>query len=429
MLSWSRKHMTWVIVLTVLVTAIVVVIGLNFSTSEKHIERRINHHYATGDEQYEREMAVMLGPGILPGNKVQAFNNGREIFPAMLEAIRAARTSITFETYIYWSGEIGREFSDALSERARAGLPVHVTIDWVGSLKMDQTLLQSMEDAGVEVQRYRPLHWYSLTRMNNRTHRKLLVVDGRVGFTGGVGIADQWEGKAEDPDHWRDMHFRIDGPAVAQIQAAFNDNWIKTTGVVLSGPTYFPPLEHAGDMDAHMIIASPAGGSESMHLMYLMSVAAAQESIDLAAAYFVPDELIIEALLAARERGVRIRVLLPGPHIDSATVRISSRSTWGALLRNGIEIHEYQPTMMHTKLLVVDRQMTSVGSTNFDIRSFRLNDEASLNIYDHAFAEAMTAVFEHDLKSATRYTHEMWLNRPWREKMAERFTLPFKSQL
>ncbi|QOW23078.1 phospholipase D-like domain-containing protein [Novilysobacter avium] len=421
--------MTWVIVLTVLVTAVVVVIGLNFTTSEKHIERRIDHHYAISDEQYEREMAVMLGPGILTGNKVEALNNGRQIFPAMLEAIRSARASITFETYIYWSGEIGREFSDALSERARAGLPVHVTIDWVGSLKMDEALLKSMEDAGVEVQRYRPLHWYSLTRMNNRTHRKLLVIDGRVGFTGGVGIADQWEGKAEDPDHWRDMHFRIEGPAVAQVQAAFNDNWIKTTGVVLSGPTYFPLLEPVGDMDAHMIIASPAGGSESMHLMYLMSIAAAQQSIDLAAAYFVPDELIIAALLAARERGVRIRVLLPGPHIDSASVRVSSRSTWGALLRNGVEIHEYQPTMMHTKLLVVDGEMTSVGSTNFDIRSFRLNDEASLNIYDADFAQAMTAVFEHDLQSAKRYTHEMWVNRPWREKMAERFTLPFKSQL
>lgn len=421
--------MTWVIVLTVLVTAVVVVIGLNFATSDKRIERRINHHYSIGDEQFEREMAVMLGPGILPGNHVQAFNNGHEIFPAMLEAIHSARTSITFETYIYWSGEIGRAFSDALSERSRAGVPVHVTIDWVGSLKMDEALLKSMEDAGVEVQRYRPLHWYSLTRMNNRTHRKLLVVDGRIGFTGGVGIADLWEGTAQDPDHWRDMHFRIDGPAVAQVQAAFNDNWIKTTGVVLSGPTYFPRLEPVGDMHAHMIIASPAGGSESMHLMYLMSIAAAQQTIDLAAAYFVPDELIVEALLTARRRGVRIRVLVPGPHIDAATVRLSSRSTWGALLRNGIEIHEYQPTMMHTKLLVVDGTMSSVGSTNFDIRSFRLNDEASLNIYDAAFAEAMTEVFEHDLKSAKRYTHEMWVNRPWREKMAERITFPFKSQL
>ena len=421
--------MIWVIVLTVLVTAIVVVLGLNFTTSEKQIERRIEHHYTVADPQFQREMAVLLGPGIVSGNQVVALNNGREIFPAMLEAIRSARTSVTFETYIYWSGEIGKEFSEALSQRARAGVPVHVTIDWLGSIKMDQTLLDAMQDAGVQVQRYRPLHWYSLSRMNNRTHRKLLVVDGRIGFTGGVGIADQWEGKAEDPDHWRDMHFRIEGPAVAQIQAAFNDNWIKTTGEVLSGPTYFPPLEPAGDMPAHMFIASPAGGSESMHLMYLMSIAAAGTSIDLAASYFVPDPLIVSALLGARARGVRVRVLLPGPHIDSATVRISSRSTWGALLRNEVEIHEYQPTMMHTKMLIVDGVMTSVGSTNFDIRSFRLNDEASLNIYDPAFAAAMTSVFERDLESSKRYTYEEWRSRPWREKMAEHLARPFKSQL
>ena len=421
--------MTWIIVVTVIITALVVLIALNFATSEKHIERRVEHHASLADPQFQREMAVLLGPGILPGNQVQAFNNGREIFPAMLEAIRAARTSITFETYIYWSGEIGEKFSDALSERARAGIPVHVTIDWVGSIKMDEALLNSMQDAGVQVQRYRPLHWYNLSRMNNRTHRKLLVVDGRVGFTGGVGIADQWEGKAQDPDHWRDMHFRMEGPAVAQVQAAFMDNWIKTTGEVLNGPTYFPALEQVGDMPAHMFIASPAGGSESMHLMYLMAIASAEKSIDLAASYFVPDPLIISALLAARERGVRIRVLLPGPHIDSATVRISSRATWGGLLRNDVEIHEYQPTMMHTKMLIVDGLMTSVGSTNFDIRSFRLNDEASLNIYDETFAGAMTAVFENDLKSATRYTYEAWRKRPWHKKMAEWLARPFKSQL
>lgn len=421
--------MTWVIVITVLVTTIVVVIGMNFATSEKHIERRIEHNYTIDDPQFQREMSVLLGPGILPGNQIEAFNNGHEIFPAMLTAIRAAQTSITFETYIYWSGEIGDEFSDALSERARAGVPVRVTIDWLGSVKMEDSLLKSMKDAGVQVQRYRPLRWYSMSRMNNRTHRKLLVVDGRIGFTGGVGIADQWEGSAQDAEHWRDMHFRIEGPAVAQVQAAFNDNWIKTTGEVLSGPTYFPSLEPAGDMPAHMFVASPSGGSESMHLMYLMSIAAAGKSIDLAAAYFVPDPLIIGALLGARERGVRIRVLLPGPEIDSEAVRLSSRATWGSLLRNDVEIHEYQPTMMHTKMLIVDSVMTSVGSTNFDIRSFRLNDEASLNIYDPGFADAMTAVFEHDLESSTRYTYDAWQKRPLRQKLGEVLARPFKSQL
>lgn len=426
---WSRRRMSWIIVLTIVATAVAVVLAINFVTPEKKLERRIEHRYATADEQFVREMGVMLGPSVIDGNDVVAFNNGKEIFPAMLEAIRSARVSVTFETYVYWSGEIGELFAKALAERAEAGVPVHVTIDWVGSVKMDPALLDLMEDAGVEVERYRPLHWYNLGRMNNRTHRKLLVVDGRVGFTGGVGIADEWKGNAEDPDHWRDIHFRIEGPVVAQFQAAFNDNWIKTTGKVLNGPDYFPPLEPAGDMKAHLFIASPAGGSESMHLMYLMAIAAAEHTIDLAASYFVPDELVMGALLQARERGVRIRVVLPGPYIDSSLVRVTSKADWGPLLRAGVEIHEYQPTMFHNKLLIIDDELVSLGSTNFDIRSFRLNDEASLNVYDRDFALQMTEVFEQDLGRSKPYTYEQWLSRPWRERIAERVLLPIKSQL
>ena len=302
-------------------------------------------------------------------------------------------------------------------------------LDWAGSIKMEGALLEEMQSAGVEVHQYRPLRWYNLGRLNNRTHRKLLVVDGKIGFTGGVGIADQWEGDAQDVDHWRDMHFRIEGPAVSQIQAAFNDNWIKTTGVVLNGEDYFPALPHAGDMDAHMFIASPAGGSESMHLMYLMAIAAAEHSIDLQAAYFVPDELMLNALKAARHRKVRVRIILPGEHTDSDSVRLASKAQWGELLLAGVEIYEYQPTMMHNKLLIVDKVMTSVGSTNFDERSFRLNDEASLNIYDPAFAAHMTEVFETDLKPTVRYTYQSWQARPLKEKLFEKFVLPIKSQL
>ncbi len=428
-LNWSRKRVIWTIVLTVLATLLVVVIAANFATPEKKLERKIEHRYAIADPQFRREMSVMLGPSIVPGNHVTALNNGEEIFPAMLHAIRQAQHTITFETYIYWSGEVGQQFADALSERARAGVQVHVVIDWVGALKMDNAMLEQIQQAGAQVQQYRPLRWYNISRLNNRTHRKLLVVDGRIGFTGGVGIADQWGGHAQDPDHWRDLHFRIEGPVVAQMQAAFNDNWIKTSGVVLNGQAYFPPEQRAGAMDAHLFIASPAGGSESMHLMYLMAIAAAEHSIDLQAAYFVPDDLIVKALIAARHRGVRVRVVLPGKHIDSETVRLASKAHWGELLLADIEIYEYQPTMMHNKLLIVDRELVSVGSTNFDVRSFRLNDEASLNVYDATFAQHMTTIFEADLEPTVRYTHAMWKNRPWREKFAERFILPLKSQL
>jgi cardiolipin synthase A/B len=419
----------WTIAVTVAITALCVVLAMNFATPEKKLEKPVSHRYAISDPEFRREMSVMLGPTILPGNRVTSLQNGDQIFPAMLEAIGAARTSITFETYIYWSGEIGKRFTTALSERARAGVPVHVVIDWAGSIKMDDELLDEMRGAGVRIHRYRPLHWYTLSRINNRTHRKLLVVDGRIGFTGGVGIADLWSGHAQDPDHWRDSHFRIEGPAVAQMQAAFNDNWIKTTGEVLNGPAYFPELQPVGDVDAHLFIASPSGGSESMHLMYLMAIAASERSIDLAASYFVPDELIVQALLVARKRGVRIRILLPGPHIDSDAVRLASRAGWEDLLLAGIEMSEYQPTMLHTKMLIVDRKLVSVGSTNFDIRSFRLNDEASLNLYDPAFAEEMAAVFENDLRHSTLYTHQRWQQRPLKEKLMEKFVLPLKSQL
>lgn len=421
--------MFWTIAITALVTVLAVVLAMNFATPEKKLDRKIEHHYAISDPQYRRDMSVMLGPAIVGGNRVLDLQNGDEIFPAMLGAIRAAQKTITFETYIYWSGDIGKELAEALAERAKAGVKVSVLLDWVGSLKMEAELIDLMKDAGAQVERYRPLHWYNLGRMNNRTHRKLLVVDGRIAFTGGVGVAEQWTGNAQDPDHWRDMHFQLEGPAVAQFQAAFNDNWIKATGEVLNGEGYFPPLQRVGDMDAHLFIASPAGGSESMHLMYLMGIAAAEQSIDLQASYFVPDELIHKALIAARQRGVKVRVLVPGEHIDSDTVRLASKAEWGPLLQAGVEIHEYLPTMMHNKLLIIDREMVSVGSTNFDVRSFRLNDEASLNLYDRPFAEKMTRVFEDDLKHTKRYTYEIWEKRPLKEKLIERFVLPIKSQL
>jgi len=421
--------MFWVIGVTVLATSLILVLLQNFKTPEKVLERKAEHRYAVSDPQFRREMSVLLGPAIVRGNRVTALQNGDEIFPAMLQAIRSAQTSITFETFIYWSGEIGEEFSQALSERARSGVPVSVLIDWVGSTKMEQSLLDSMQAAGVQLHRYRPLHWYNFGRMNNRTHRKLLVVDGRIGFTGGVGIADQWIGDGGDPEHWRDTHFRIEGPVVAQLQAAFNDNWIKTTGRVLNGLSYFPALQEEGEMDAHVFIASPSGGSESMHLMYLLAIAAAGATIDLSASYFVPDKLLIEALIAARGRDVRVRILLPGPHIDSLTVKIASKADWGALLQAGAEIYVYQPTMLHTKLLVIDAEFVSVGSTNFDMRSIRLNDEASLNIYSSDFATQMTAVFEADLLEAKSYSLARWKSRPWREKFSEKILLPIRSQL
>jgi len=425
----AMAHLIWMIAAAVVTTLIAVVVLINFHTPEKKVQHQVHHLYGVLDPQFEREMGTLLGPAILPGNQVTALQNGDQIFPAMLKAIRAAQYTINFETYIYWSGRTGEEFAEALIERVRADVKIHLMLDWLGSQKMAPQLVERMQDAGVEIERYHALHWYSLGKLNNRTHRKVLIVDGRIGFTGGVGIADQWTGHAEDPDHWRDMHFRIEGPVVAQFQAAFLDNWIKTTGRVLNGDTYFPTLTSVAEIKMHMFMSSPAGGSESMRLMYLMAITAAQRSIDIEAAYFIPDALMSRELIRARERGVRIRLLLPDKHIDSETVRIASKRAWGSLLEQGVEIHMYEPTMLHCKMLIFDQYMVSVGSTNFDMRSFELNDEASLNIYDSAFAQRMTEVFEADLKASTSYDFSRWKNRPLSEKMAEVVLIPIKSQL
>ncbi|MEO5671115.1 MAG: phospholipase D-like domain-containing protein [Ramlibacter sp.] len=407
------------ILITIAVTLLVGLIYINFAGSERKVESEIEHKYSVDDPQFLRSMGLLIGPSILDGNKATELINGDAIFPSMLGAIRSARKTVLFETYVYWSGDIGNEFADALSERARAGVKVHVLLDWVGSAKIDNDVMKKMKDAGVEVEQYHPLRWYNLGRINNRTHRKLLIVDGAIGFTGGVGIAPLWTGKAQDPEHWRDSHFRVEGPVVAQMQSVMLDNWAKTTGKVLHGVQYFPPLKPAGTESAQMFASSPSGGSESMLMMYLLAITAATRSIDLSSAYFVPDDITRKALVAAVKRGVKLRIITPGENMDAETVRRASRGLWGELLEAGAEMYEYQPTMYHCKVMIVDGLMTSVGSTNFDVRSFRLNDEANLNIYDAAFAARQTKIFEEDLKQARRITFEAWKARPLRDKIHE----------
>ncbi|WP_347557428.1 phospholipase D-like domain-containing protein [Robbsia sp. KACC 23696] len=422
--------MIWMLIAaTAILTAMAVMVAVNFKVPEKAVRHAIGHCHAIEDPQFELEMDAMLGPDMLQGNSITALHNGDEIFPAMLAAIRAAKQSITFETYIYWSGSIGREFADALKERQLAGVAVHVMLDWAGSFKMDQSLLSELRDAGVEVEKYHPLKWYTVSRLNNRTHRKLLVVDGTIGFTGGVGIADQWRGHAQDPEHWRDMHFRIEGPVVAQLQAGFMDNWIKTTGRVLHSAKYYPALAAAGSRKMHMFVSSPSGGNASMQLMYLLAVAAATKTIDLQAAYFIPDRLMNDALVEATRRGVKIRLLVPDRYTDSMLIRVASKRQWGSLLAAGVEIYEYEKTMMHNKMLILDGLMVSVGSTNFDMRSFNLNDEASLNVYSPEFGAAMTRVMESDLRGATACTMEKWRARPMLQKIGEWLIRPIESQM
>lgn len=417
------------VLLTALATGALVLLALNFTAGEKKVQQQLPRLYSTAHPQFERALGSLLGPGIVGGNAVTELINGDQIFPPMLAAIKAAQKSVTFETYIYWSGDIGKQFADALSERARAGVPVHVLLDWVGSAKMEESYLAEMKEAGVQIEKFHKPHWYNLARLNNRTHRKLLVVDGQVGFTGGVGIAPAWTGNAQDPDHWRDSHYLVRGPAVAQMQATFLDNWLKVTGKVLHGEAYFPAIAPAGGQKAQMFSSSPSSGSESMQLMYHLAITAAERSIDLSVAYFVPDDLTRKLLMDALARGVRVRLVTPGEHTDTETVKAASRATWGELLQAGAEIYEYGPTMYHCKVMIVDQLLVSVGSTNFDNRSFRLNDEANLNVYDATFAQRQTQVFEDDIRRSRRVTYEAWLERPWSEKLHEKMTGLLRSQL
>jgi cardiolipin synthase len=429
---WLWNAMTskvGLVVLTALATMAVVLLVQNWTGAEKKIEQQLPRLYESDDAEFRRSLSSLLGPQIVEGNKVETLLNGDQIFPSMLAAIRSAQSTITFETYIYWSGSIGREFVDALSERARAGVRVHMLLDWFGSLKMEQALIDEMKQAGIEVERFHEPHWTNWDKLNNRTHRKLLIVDGRIGYTGGVGIADQWRGQARNPEEWRDTHFRVEGPVVAQMQSVFLDNWMRATGALLHGDAYFPTLKPAGDLAAQMFSSSPSGGSESMQLMYLLAITAARSSIDLANSYFVPDEMTIGILVEAARRGVKVRVIVPSGHIDSEIVRKASRGSWGPMLQAGIEIAEFQPTMFHVKGLVVDGVFSSVGSTNFDNRSFRLNDEANLNVLNRGFGAAQQRVFDQDWALARRITLAEWQARPWSERLMERLATLLHSQL
>ena len=422
-------HLLLAILLSSLTTIVVSLVLRNLASGESKIEHRVAPLFGVADGQFTRSIGHLLGPPIVAGNRVTALHNGDEIFPAMLEAIRGAARSITFETYIYWEGEIAREFSAALAERAQAGVKAHVLLDWLGSKKVNEDLIEEMRHAGVDVERYHPLRWYNLDRVNNRTHRKLLVVDGRLGFTGGVGIADEWNGKGDSPQHWRDTHYQIEGPVVADVQAAFMDNWLKTRSEVLHGEAYFPALEEVGTVAAQMFKSSPRQGSESVRLMFLLAIASAEKCIQIGNPYFVPDDLAIATLVAARQRGVEVELVLMGRVTDSELTRKASRSRWGPLLEAGISIYEFQPTLYHNKLMVVDDCLVSVGSTNIDNRSFRLNDEANLNVLDSAFAQEQVRQFKKDKAHSRPITLEAWRKRPRTERLLEHAAGLLRSQL
>ena len=373
-----------------------------------------------GDAGFLRAAEALTGAPISWGDEVELLINGDEIFPAYLETIAGAERTLCLTTYVYWRGDIAHDVGRALCERAGAGVDVNVIIDAVGGIKIERDLLERMEDSGVRVVRFRPPRAYAVRRLTHRTHRKLLIADGRVGMTGGVGIAEEWTGDAQDPDHWRDTHVRVHGPVVRGLFGAFAENWLEATGEVLAGEGYLPEIERTDGGGPMMLVRSGAGvGDSNVEALYYLAIAAARETLDITAAYFVPRPAFIEALCDAAERGVRVRVLVPGPHIDKPLVRVAGRAGYDELVDCGVQIHEYQPTMLHAKTMTVDGRWSSVGSVNFDNRSFQLHDEATLCVSSEAFAARLTERFERDLERADRIEPARWHSRGALQRASE----------
>jgi cardiolipin synthase len=372
-------------------------------------------------------MSNLLGAPLVDGNAVTELLNGDEIFGSMLEAIRSAKTTITIEKYIWSSGVVSTQFVAALSDRARAGVKVHILVDAVGSAKFGTDEVDALAEAGAQFANYNPPLSFKMLRANHRTHRKLMVVDGRIGFIGGVCISDDWAGDAE-PGRWRDTHLRVEGPVVNQMQAVFAENWLQTTSEVLHGEDYFPVVQSAGSIMAQCFKSGPGEGTDTAQLLYLLSIAAAERNIRLAHSYFVPNDLTVNALLDARRRGVEIEVIVP-ENIDHFAVEKAARSRWGQLLKAGVQFYEYEPTLYHCKIMIVDDIWSTVGSVNFDERSFRINDEANLNVFDRGFAAKLIETFEADLSQSRLLTHEDFKERNWFQKATDHFMGLFQSQL
>ena len=380
--------------------------------------------------QFLRASEALTGAPVSTGNDAELLINGERIFPALLETIAGAERTLNLETYVYWRGDIAAEVAEALCERAAAGVECRVLLDALGSAKMKRGLLRRMEAAGVAVRRFRPPKPYAVKRLTNRTHRRVLVADGRLGMTGGVGIAAEWTGNADDPDHWRDTHVRVRGPVVRGLQGAFAEHWLEATGEVLGGEDHLPEIEPVEGGGAMQLVRSAAGvGDTNAEALYYLAISSARRSIDLTAAYFAPRPAFTAALAEAAERGVDVRILVPGSHTDKEFVRTAGRAAYSTLIEAGARLFEYGPTMLHAKTLVVDGLWSSVGSINFDNRSFQLHDEATLGIWSEEFAGLLIESVEADLGRSERIDPAAWRRRGPGQRLREAATTLVRREL
>lgn len=380
-------------------------------------------------ERWRRVIEGGLGIPASTGNRIDVLRNGDMIFPAMLEAIRAAERTVDMLTYVYWTGGIAEELAEALCERARAGVRVRVLLDAIGAARINRELIDQMNDAGCHCEWFRPPTTWKVWENDHRTHRKILVCDGSVGFTGGVGIAEEWEGDARTPDEWRDTHVRVTGPAIDGLRAAFLSNWRETGQPLFDDRDEFPDHGRPGDVTV-TVLRSPAQiGWTDLHMMFGLLIGFAERSINLTTAYFVPDDETIERLTSAAKRGVEVTLLLPGRHADKRVVQLAGEKVFHPLLDAGINIFCYQQSMLHAKVLTVDGVVATLGSGNLDERSMRLNDECNILMIDEAITATLNRHFSDDLLVSEEINFERWDDRNVVQRTKEAVTEAFDHKL
>jgi len=389
----------------------------------------LEHKFAVHSHEFLSSVVGATDVPFVHNNKFTVLNDGDEFYPAMLDAIANAQKSITMEQYIFWDGEIGRRFAAALAERSRAGVKVKLLLDAFGSATLRGQIFQTLKDGGCDIAWYNPVWLRTLGRFNHRDHRKSLIIDGRIAFTGGAGIADHWLGHAQDPKHWRDIQIRLEGPGATGLQAAFSQNWLETTAELISDANYFPPSDSAGTISTQTILSSPKSGASAVRIMYYLSIISAQKSIYIANAYFVPDDSAVCILVEARQRGVDVKIMVAGIYNDMLISRYASIHGYGKLLEAGIEIYEYKKTMLHQKTMVVDGIWSTVGTTNFDNRSFALDEESNVCVYDRRIAEQLEAIFKKDLEDCDRVDLAEWRRRGIKKRLFGTICVFLKEQI
>ncbi|MBL29027.1 MAG: cardiolipin synthase B [Rhodospirillaceae bacterium] len=370
----------------------------------------------------------LLGIPFFDGNRIDVLKNGVEIFPAMLDAIREARESIEFLTFVYWQGDIAVRFAEALADRARAGVAVRVLLDSFGARPMRDTLIETMTEAGVDVRWFRPLETWRVWTIDNRTHRKILIVDGRVGFTGGVGIASEWEGDARDVTEWRDSHFRITGPAVHGLRGAFLGNWAESGGEMRSLADHVPRLERAGEARLQIVRSTASIAWSDVTTLFDLMSEIARKQLRIATAYFVPDDDMVQHLVDAAGRGVTVQIMLPGAHSDQRVSQLAGEAEYRALLEGGVDIRSYEKTMLHTKIVTVDGELACIGSPNANERSMRQDDEVAVVVSHPETVAVLDRHFDEDLAHCQDIDLDAWKDRGIGQRLLETAMQPFRRE-